>query len=257
MSAFFHRVGASAMEITLHVGGVGLLLLRVLRALLPYPSMDRREMWRNLHRMGVQSVPIIILTAFFTGAILVIQSGIFVRRFGAHGLLGWGTGYATFREIGPVLIALMFSGRVGSNNTAELGTMTITEQVDGLRSLSIDPVRYLLVPRVVSMMVMLFLLTVIGDLVAIFGGALVGKVVVGVDFSVFFHSLVDNLTHWDFLHGLFKSAVFGLVISLTSCYFGISVRGGAVGVGRAVNAAVVAAAVGIMVIDYLMTFVLS
>lgn len=248
--------GRATLEVTLHVGGIGLIFLRVLRALLPYPSMDRRELWRNLYKMGVQSLPIIALTAFFTGAILVIQSGIFVRRFGAQGLLGWGTGYATFREIGPILIALMFSGRVGSNNTAELGTMTITEQIDGLRALAIDPVRYLIVPRVTSMMVMLFLLTVLGDVVAIAGGALFGKVIVGVDFPVFWSSFVDNLDHWDLLHGLAKSAVFGLVISLTSCHFGITVKGGAVGVGRAVNAAVVAAAIGILVIDFIMTFVL-
>ncbi|MCC6749723.1 MAG: ABC transporter permease [Deltaproteobacteria bacterium] len=251
------RLGSTVLGTTRQVGGVGVLLLQVLRALLPYPSMDGRELWRNLYKMGVRSVPIIILTAFFTGAILVIQSGIFVRRFGATGLLGWGTGYSTFREIGPILIALMFSGRVGANNTAELGTMTVTEQIDGLRALAIDPVRYLIVPRVTSMMIMLFLLTVIGDLVAISGGALFGKLVVGVDFSIFWQSLLANLTEWDLLHGLIKSAAFGLVISLTSCYFGISVRGGAVGVGRAVNAAVVAAAVGILVVDCLLTLSLE
>jgi phospholipid/cholesterol/gamma-HCH transport system permease protein len=250
------RIGGAALEITSEVGGIGVLLLKVLRALLPYPSMDGRELWRNLYKMGVRSVPIIVLTAFFTGAILVIQSGIFVRRFGAQGLLGWGTGYATFREIGPILIALMFSGRVGSNNTAELGTMTVTEQIDGLRALAIDPVRFLIVPRVTAMMIMLFLLTGIGDLVGILGGALFGKIVVGVDISVFWSSFRDNLRHWDVLHGLGKAAVFGLVISLTSCHFGVTVKGGAVGVGRAVNAAVVAAAVGIMVLDFLMTFVL-
>lgn len=256
MSALVQRVGASALEITREVGGVGVLLLQVLRSLLPYPSMDGRELWRNLYRMGVKSVPIIVLTAFFTGAILVVQSGIFVRRFGAQGLLGWGTGYATFREIGPILIALMFSGRVGSNNTAELGTMTVTDQVDGLRALAIDPIRFLVVPRVLSMMIMLFLLTGIGDLIAVGGGAIFGQLVVGVDVSIFWNSFVDNLTQWDLLHGLAKAAAFGLVISVTSCHFGLSVRGGAVGVGRAVNNAVVAAAVGIMAIDFLMTFVL-
>lgn len=257
MSAFFARIGGGALEVTREVGGVGVLGLQVLRALLPYPSMDARELWRSLYHMGVRSVPIILLTAFFTGAILVLQSGIFVRRFGATVLLGWGTGYGILREIGPILIALMFSGRVGSNNTAELGTMTVTEQIDGLRALAIDPIRFLVVPRVTAMMVVLFLLTGLGDLVAIFGGAVVGQAVVGVNMLVFWQSLVDNLTHWDLLLGLVKSAVFGIVISLTSCYFGLSVRGGAVGVGRAVNAAVVAAAVGILVIDFVITFVIG
>lgn len=250
------QLGRGALDITMQIGGIGYLFARVLRALVP-PSMDGRELVRNLYRMGVRSLPIIALTAFFTGAILVIQSGIFVRRFGAQGLLGWGTGYATLREIGPILIALMFSGRVGSNNTAELGTMTVTEQIDGLRALAIDPVRYLIVPRVLSMMVMLFVLTLIGDVVAVLGGALLGKLVVGVDTSVFWHSFFDNLRPMDLWHGLFKSALFGLIISLTSCHFGITVRGGAVGVGRAVNAAVVAAAVGILVLDFILTFVLA
>src|SRR5207237_6864577 len=139
-------------------GGIGVLAARVMRSLLP-PSLDLRELRLNLYKMGVRSVPIVALTAFFTGGIMLIQSGIFIRRFGAYALLGWGVGYAIFREIGPILIAIMLSGRVGANNTAELGTMTVTEQIDGLRALAIDPVRYLLVPRVVAMIIMLFCLT--------------------------------------------------------------------------------------------------
>src|SRR5205814_3780239 len=131
--------------------------------------IDWRELIRNLHKMGNRSVPIVMLTAFFTGGIMVIQSGMFVKRFGATSLVGWGAGYATMREVGPILIGLMFSGRVGANNTAELGTMTVTEQLDGLRALAIDPVRYLIVPRVLAMMVTLFCLVLIGDLVAITG----------------------------------------------------------------------------------------
>ena len=104
-----------------------------------------------MNKMGVDSLPIVILTAFFTGGIMVIQSGIFVKRFGAYGLLGFGAGYATLREVGPILIGLMFSGRVGSNNAAELGTMTVTEQLDGLRALAIDPMVFI-VPRVLGMM---------------------------------------------------------------------------------------------------------
>jgi len=156
-----------------------------------------------------------------------------------------------------VLIALMFSGRVGSNNTAELGTMTITEQLDGLRALSIDPIRYLIVPRIVAMVVMLFCLTVLGDLIAIAGGMLFSKLLINLDFSVFWYSMIESLSPGDFLHGLAKSAVFGLSIAITSCYFGISVRGGAVGVGRAVNAAVVSAATSIMLLDFFVTYLLE
>jgi phospholipid/cholesterol/gamma-HCH transport system permease protein len=247
--------GATAMQVAREAGGIAILAARVARCLVP-PSMDGRELVRNMYRMGNRSVPIVALTAFFVGGIMVIQAGMYVKQFNAAGLVGWGAGYAIFREIGPVLIALMFSGRVGSNNTAELGTMTVTEQLDGLRALAIDPIRYLIVPRVVAMMVMLFILTVLGDLVSIAGGALFSSLLLDLQFSTFYYSLIDNLNWTDFVHGLVKSAVFGLSIALTSCYFGVSVRGGATGVGRAVNAAVVAAAVSIMLLDFFLTYLL-
>lgn len=252
---FFVRVGSFVVVVAREAGGIMVLAGRVVRSLIP-PSMDGRELLRNLHKMGNRSVPIVALTAFFTGGIMVIQSGIFVRRFNAAGLVGWAAGYAVFREVGPILIGLMFSGRVGANNTAELGTMTVTEQLDGLRALAIDPIRYLIVPRVVAMIVMLFCLTVLGDLVAVGGGMLFAKLLLNVEYSTFYYSLADNLRPEDFLHGLYKAAAFGLAIALTSCHFGVTVRGGAVGVGRAVNAAVVAAAIAIMLLDFFMTYLL-
>lgn len=249
-------VGAGAINLARDAGGIAILLAQVLRSLVP-PAFDWRELLRNLHKMGNRSLPIVALTAFFTGALMVIQSGIFVKRFNAAGLVGWGSGYAVLREIGPILIALMFSGRVGANNTAELGTMTVTEQLDGLRALAIDPIRYLIVPRVLAMMSALFALTVLGDIIALGGGMLFSKLILDIEYATFYYSLTENLKPADFLHGLYKSAAFGVSIALTSCYFGISVRGGAVGVGRAVNAAVVAAAVSIMLIDFFMTYLLA
>ncbi len=248
-------VGGGAVTVARETGGIALVFWRVLRSLVP-PSIDGRELVRNMHKMGNRSLPIVALTAFFVGGIMVIQSGIFVKRFGATGLVGWGSGYAILREVAPILIALMFSGRVGANNTAELGTMTVTEQLDGLRALAIDPVRYLIVPRVLSMILMLFCLTVVGDLVALLGAVVLAKVLLGVDPLVFYHSFAENLSLSDFTHGLIKAAAFGLAIALTSCHFGVTVRGGAVGVGRAVNAAVVAAAIAIMLLDFFLTFLL-
>ena len=157
-------------------------------------------------------------------------------------------------DLGPILIALMFSGRVGANNTAELATMTVTEQLDGLRALAIDPVRYLIVPRVVAMITMLIALTAIGDLVALAGAMISAKLIVHVEYSTMYYSFVDNLKPHDFLSGIYKAFAFGTSISLTSCYFGVTVKGGAVGVGKAVNAAVVAAAVSIMLLDFFMTY---
>jgi phospholipid/cholesterol/gamma-HCH transport system permease protein len=245
--------GASAIKIARETGGIAVMFAQVLRSLIP-PSMDGRELLRNMYKMGNRSVPIVALTAFFTGALMIIQFASFVKQWGATGLVGWAGGYAVLREVGPILIALMFSGRVGANNTAELGTMTVTEQLDGLRALSIDPIRYLIVPRVVAMMLMLVALTIIGDMVALVGGVLMAWALLDVAPSVSWYSMVDNLSVVDFMHGVYKSIVFGLAIAMTSCYFGITVRGGAVGVGRAVNAAVVAAAVSIMLLDFFMTY---
>lgn len=253
---FITSVGTAFLNTARDAGGMVVLAFQVVRSLLP-PRMDARELWRNMYKMGNRSVPIVALTAFFVGGLMVIQAGIFVKRFNAAGLVGWASGFAVFREIGPIMIALMFSGRVGANNTAELGTMTVTEQLDGLRALSIDPIRYLVVPRVVAMMVMLFALTIFGDLIALGGGLLFSKLILNIEYSTFYYSLVDNLKPDDILHGLYKSIAFGISISLTSCYFGITVKGGAVGVGKAVNAAVVAAAVSIMLLDFFMTYLLS
>jgi phospholipid/cholesterol/gamma-HCH transport system permease protein len=250
---FIGTIGTRAIAIARDIGGITVLTGDVLRALVP-PRLDGRELVKNLYKMGNRSVAIVVLTAFFAGGLMMVQSAPFVKRLSAEALAGWGAGYAVLREIGPILIALMFSGRVGANNTAELGTMTVTEQLDGLRALAIDPVRYLIVPRVVAMMVMLVALTVIGDLVALLGAAVTAKLVLGIEWMTMYHSFVDYLKPYDFLHGVYKSIAFGLSIALTSCYFGVTVRGGAVGVGKAVNAAVVAAAVSIMLLDFFMTY---
>jgi phospholipid/cholesterol/gamma-HCH transport system permease protein len=246
-------IGAGMLRVAQEVGGIVVLTGQVLRALVP-PRIDGRELLKNLYKMGNRSVPIVVLTAFFAGGLMTMQSGPFVKKLGATGLAGWGAGYAVLREIGPILISLMFSGRVGANNTAELATMTVTEQLDGLRALAIDPVRFLVVPRVLAMIVMLVALTAIGDLVALLGAATVGRTLLGIEWSTMYYSFVDNLEPFDFLHGIYKSIAFGAAIAVSSCYFGVTVRGGAVGVGRAVNAAVVAAAVSIMLLDFFLTY---
>ncbi len=249
-------IGSSVTRIAEEVGGILVLTYQVLRALLP-PRIDWRELIKNLYKMGNRSVPIVVLTAFFAGGLMTLQTGAFVKKLGATSLAGWGAGFAVLREIGPILISLMFSGRVGANNTAELGTMTVTEQLDGLRALAIDPIRFLVVPRVVAMVVMLVALTIIGDLVALLGASVVARTMLGIDWSTMYYSFADNLTPHDFLLGVYKSIVFGVAIAVSSCYFGVTVRGGAVGVGKAVNAAVVAAAVSIMLIDFFMTYMLG
>ena len=249
-------IGRWFIAMSFEVGGVCLLQARILWALLP-PRLDGPEMWKNLYQVGVKSFPIVVVTAIFTGAIMVIQSGIYVKRYGAEGLLGWGAGFSVLREVGPILIGLMFSGRVGANNTAELGTMVVTEQVDALRALAIDPINYLVVPRFLSMVLMMFLLVVVGDLTALVGGAFTSQYLLGVDMELFYWSLVTYVTLMDFMSGVIKSIAFGLAIGVISCHFGLTVRGGAVGVGRAVNNSVVASAIGIFVLDYFLTYLMQ
>jgi phospholipid/cholesterol/gamma-HCH transport system permease protein len=246
-------IGASTMAAARDAGGIVVLAGDVARALVP-PRFDRRELLKNLYKMGNGSLAIVILTALFVGGLMVIQFASFVKQFGARGLVGWGTGYAVLREVGPILIALMFSGRVGSNNTAELATMTVTEQVEGLQSLAIDPIRYLVVPRVLAMVIAIVALTMVGDAVAILGCMAMSYLVLDIHPLTVWYSMVDNLGPGDFLHGISKSLVFGVAIALSSCYYGLTVKGGAVGVGRAVNAAVVSAAVSICLLDFLMTY---
>ena len=247
-------VGSSFLSVSEVVGGMAVLafrsLLRIVRL-----ELDRAELVRNLHKMGVKSLPIVIVTALFTGGIMVIQAAPIVERYQAHGLLGWGAGFGTLRELGPLLVALMISGRVGANNTAELGTMVVTEQIDGLRALAIDPVAFLVAPRFVGIVVTLFLSNVFAVLLALTGAAYSGLLLLGVAPATFYAGLTGGLLGvGDFLHGVLKSVVFGTVIAMSSCYFGLSTRGGAPGVGRAVNATVVVSAVGIFVLDYLVSF---
>ncbi len=249
----FAAIGSFVLTTLELLGGMTLVLTAILRRLMP-PRFDGPETWRNFYKVGVKSYPIVAATALFTGAIMVIQSGIYVRRTGATSLLGWGAGYAVLAEVGPVLIGLMFSGRVGANNTAELGTMKVTEQIDALRALAIDPIAYLVVPRFLAMVTMLLLLTVLGDLFALVGGAITSEFILGVDFRVFFRGVFESQLLDEFFVGLIKATAFGASISIVSCYYGLGVTGGAAGVGRAVNNSVVAAAIGIFVADYVMTW---
>jgi phospholipid/cholesterol/gamma-HCH transport system permease protein len=215
-------IGASAVAVAQEVGGIVLLTAEVGRALVP-PRIDGRELWKSLHKMGNRSVPIVVLTALFAGGLMTLQAGPFVKKFGATALAGWAAGYAVLREL-------------------------------GLRALAIDPVQFLVVPRVLAMMTTLVALTVIGDLVALTGAAVVARVMLDIEWSTMYYSFVDNLRPFDFLHGVYKSIAFGGAIAMSSCYFGVTVRGGAVGVGRAVNNAVVAAAISIMLLDFFLTY---
>jgi len=247
----------SVLEIAGTAGQMGILAARIVGRL-ARADFDGLELKRNMYKMGVKSLPIVVVTALFTGAIMVVQATPIVRRIGAHQLLGWGAGFGTLREIGPLLTALMISCRVGANNAAELGTMTVTEQIDALRALAIDPIAFLVVPRFVAIVATLFLSTLYADALALFGAAYSGQFLLGVEPMTFYNGLTSGLLGiGDVTNGLMKSVVFGIAIGLSSCHFGLCVTGGAPGVGRAVNATVVASAAGIFVVDYFVSFLLG
>ncbi len=251
------NVGRATLGIAETVGGMAVLLGRILARLFP-PRIDGTELKKNLHKMAVKSLPIVSVTALFTGAIMVIQAAPIVKRYGAEGLLGWGAGFGTLREVAPLLTALMISGRVGANNTAELGTMVVTEQIDALRVLAIDPIAFLIVPRFIGIIATLFMMTLFADLLALFGAAYTGYGLLGVDPVTFYNGVTSGLLGFgDVANGLFKAVVFGFVIALASCHYGLATTGGAPGVGRSVNATVVASAAGVFVLDYVVSFLLG
>ncbi|MBN9163606.1 MAG: ABC transporter permease [Myxococcales bacterium] len=256
-AAFLASIGGGFLSAAQTTGGMTILLARILSRVLRI-KVDGRELWKNLYKMAVKSLPIVVVTALFTGAIMVIQAATIVKRYGAEGLLGWGAGFGTLREIAPLLTALMISGRVGANNTAELGTMVVTEQLDALRVLAIDPISFLIAPRFIAIVSTLFMMTLFADALALLGAAYTGQALLGVSPTTFYNGLTAGLLGFgDVANGLLKSVVFGLVMALASCYFGLSTSGGAPGVGRAVNATVVTSAAGVFVLDYLVSFALG
>lgn len=254
VSGLLGSIGRAIIAACSVLGGMTLLQWRIVIAMIP-PSFDFDETVRQLYKVGVKSVVIVITTAAFVGAIMVIQTGGFIRSTGTMSLLGWGAGTAVLSEVGPVLIGLMFSGRVGANNTAELGTMVITDQIDAIKLLGMDPIRYLVVPRFVTMILMLVLLTAVGDFFALVGGGVAATLVLGVDLSTFWQSIFESHLVDEYVMGIVKGFFFGGAISVVSCHFGLNVSGGAKGVGQAVNQSVVTAAIAIFVVNYLVTTV--
>jgi len=257
MTGAMRTVGGGFLQVAETTGGMAILLGRILRTSAAL-RFDRGQFVKNLYRMAVKSLPIVVVTALFTGAIMVLQAAPIVKRYGAEALLGWGAGFGTLREVAPLLTALMISGRVGANNTAELGTMVVTEQLDALRVLAIDSIAFLIAPRFLAVVLTLFLVTLFADALALLGASYTGLALLQVEPQTFYNGLTSGLLSFhDVATGLIKSIIFGGVIGLASCFFGLATKGGAPGVGRAVNATVVASAAGVFVLDYAASFLLS
>lgn len=217
------------------------------------PPWDIREWFRQMVRLGVDSIPVVFLTTMFTGMVLALQTFTGFQRVHAEQFVAGVVSLAMLRELAPVLVGLMVAGRVGSSMAAEIGTMRITEQIDALKALATDPMQYLFVPRVIAGVVMLPFLCVLGDALGIYGGYLVSVKMLRTNPVVYKQNTFQFLEMNDVWSGLIKAAVFGLILTLTGCVRGYYTSGGAEGVGRSTTAAVVSASLIILLADFFLT----
>jgi phospholipid/cholesterol/gamma-HCH transport system permease protein len=209
-----------------------------------------REIVLQMDRIGVGSLTIIILTGFFTGAVLGIQSESALRRYGAVGITGQLVAMTLIRELGPVLAALMVSGRIGSGIASELGSMVVSEQISAMRALGTDPIRKLVTPRVIATILMLPMLTVVCDAVGICGGWLIARYKLLLSSSQYWSDALNALQFSDAVGSLIKPIVFGFIISMTGCYVGLRTRGGTEGVGKSTTQAVVSSSILVIGADF-------
>lgn len=248
------KVGSMTLEGLYHLGNYSLLVVRAIIGAV-MPPWRVRGILRQMEVVGVDSIFVVILTGIFTGGVFTLQVIYGFRMFQAESLVGPTVALGMCRELGPVLTALMVTGRVGSSMAAELGAMRVTEQIDALTVMAADPVKYLISPRIVAGFIMLPLLTAVSDFTGILGGYVVA-VAKGVDPGQFIARIQDHVTVMDIVNGLIKSSVFGIILSSVGCYKGFYTRGGAEGVGRATTSAVVISYVSILVSDFLMTAIM-
>jgi len=217
------------------------------------PPFYPRVMLRQMVDIGYFSLPVVGLTAIFTGMVLALQSYTGFSRFAAEGAVATVVVLSVTRELGPVIAGLMVAGRVGAAMAAEIGTMRVTDQIDALTTLSTNPLRYLVLPRLIAGLVTLPLLVVVADIIGVFGGYLVGVYRFGFNPSAYLARTQQYLETSDVVSGLVKAAAFGFIVALMGCYHGYYSRGGAQGVGQATTAAVVSASILILFFDYAIT----
>jgi phospholipid/cholesterol/gamma-HCH transport system permease protein len=215
------------------------------------PPIYWADIFTQMDSIGVGSLPIVILTGFFTGCVLALQSETALEQFGAVSKTGSLVALSMVKELGPVLTALMISGRNASGMASELGSMKVTEQIDAMRALGTDPIRKLVTPRLVATMFMLFFLTIISDAVGIAGGALVSVTLLNLNATAYMHSSYSSLAYGNVVEGLTKAIFSGFIIATVGCFYGMRTEGGTQGVGKATTQAVVVSSVFIIIVDFL------
>ncbi len=246
------NIGRITLQFCEEVGRLSIFLWNSLFHIVAPPYFGR-QIFDQIVRIGYNSLFVVGLTAFFTGAALALQIYVGGTRFNAESIVAQIVALGITRELGPVLTGLIVAGRVSAAIAAELGTMRVTEQIDALTTLSTNPFKYLMTPRIVAAVITLPILVAIADTIGILGGYVVGTRSLGFNSTAYLNSTVNFLEAGDVLSGLAKAAVFGFVIALMGCYQGYYSRGGAQGVGRATTNAVVSASILILAANYIMT----
>jgi phospholipid/cholesterol/gamma-HCH transport system permease protein len=253
MIDFINSIGRYFLLFLAAIGRVALFIGQFFYAAIS-PPYYWRQYYRQLLSIGYYSLPVVGLTAAFTGMVLALQSYTGFARFQAEGAIATVVVLSITRELAPVLAGLMIAGRVGASMAAEIGTMRVTEQIDALVTLSTNPIKYLVVPRVLTGLMMLPALVFIADIIGVFGGYIVSIYELGFNPGTYLHQTYEYLEMRDVLLGLVKAAVFGFIITIMGCYHGYYSHGGAQGVGSATTYAVVSASILILIANYVLTF---
>jgi len=252
MIGIFDFVGLKVLKGLEESGRIIILFCKTL-ILIFRPPFDLRSLLKQIEQVGVNSIPVVLITGAFTGMVLALQSYTGFKRFNAEAFVGTVVALSMTRELGPVLSGLMVSGRVGSAMAAELGTMQVTEQIDALYTLATNPIKYLIVPRFLASLIIMPILTVFADVVGILGGYLVSVHLLGSNPTIYLRRTFDYLDLEDIYIGLFKACIFGMIIATIGCYQGFHTQGGAEGVGKATTRAVVMSSLLILIANYFIT----
>ena len=252
--SIFYYVGNGFLSSLSIIGGkVFFIFLGIVHFFMP--PIYFRAMWRHFVEIAFFSIPVVGLTSLFSGMVLVLQSYVGFARFSAEGAIANVVVVALTRELGPVLTALMVAGRISGSIAAEIGTMRVTEQVDALYTMYVNPIKYLISPKIIAGILALPVLVLLSDIIGVMGGYLISVFQLGFISSVYLSSTWSFVTMGDILSGIVKGAFFGLIITGIGCYYGYTSKGGSKGVGKSTTNAVVVAYILIFIVDYILTLI--
>lgn len=249
---FLRKLGQPLVTFFSRLGELSLFVARSIYNCFT-PPFYLHNLGKQVMDIGFYSLPVVGLTTIFAGMVIALQSYSGFSRFGAESAVASVVLISVTRELAPVLSALMVAGRIGAAMAAEIGTMRVTEQIDALTTLSTNPFKYLIAPRIIAGVVVLPILVLIGDVIGIFGGYVVGVYQLGFNPANYIKSTLDNMEALDITTGVVKAAVFGFIISMMGCYNGFKSKGGAQGVGEATTNAVVSSSILILIFNYIIT----